>query len=407
MLVVSTGNGSVHVVEADTLETRRVVDTQFTPAALLPTRGAVPTLVDRCVSVATDGTLLAMKDTESSFSTWDVATGVRRRQFHGHDWQAPCECNWHALACAVVGHRGAIAGLAVNVGAGVVASVDEEAEVYVWSLQAGVALHRLRYCLQGLPLVLSFAPDGSTLVVGDANGDVAAYVDTSRASAARPCIYNAHVPDTPDPDAERCQVLALTWCNTSEKYYCGYQDGMVVAVPSPKTRCKSAPVERASKFLEEGAGCVCSLAVSPDGLYLAVAGSSGYYETASAGVLGVYNVRTADEVWTQRVQGGVSYGQPLGADLLCVAFSPDSTTVFAGSVDGKLRAWGVQDGELLRTVVVPSAILTVVSCFDVETHSRQQRQLALAMGLHDRLGGSSLLNTLTGDVVRELGLLIT
>jgi hypothetical protein len=424
MLVVSTGDGAVLVVEADdTLATRRVIDTDFTPAST--------EIIDRCVTVARDGTLLAMKDTEFSFSTWDIATGVRQRRLRGHDWQHPCRCTFHGgasdmvtrtaetmSACAVDGHRGSITALALNHAGNVAASVDEQAEVFMWSLCTGEPLQRLRYCLQGLTLVMNFAPDDITLVVGDSNGEVAEYVDSMRLSpdqrahseSAR-SLARAVVSMTQDKVPS--QVFTVAWRADSRMYYAGFEDGTIATVPAPHAEQTLPASYESFQFLKAGASCVCSLALAPCGSLLAVAGSDGYDNPESNGAVAVYNVHTMAKLWALQVEydgppdaghgGEAPQARRRNADLLSVVFSRDSALLFAASIDGKLRVWCVEQGKLLHTRDMHCAVLCVSVCTDRETHQRQERKLAIAMGAHHRVGAEShLIQELPSDLLQTL-----
>lgn len=88
------------------------------------------------------------------------------------------------------------------------------------------------------------------------------------------------------------------------------------------------------------------MAYAPDGALLAVAGR---------GALQV--LRGSDGTVVRRFEDVQS---PAYATAL--AFSSDGATLFSGNTDGKLRAWRVSDGALLRTTEAHTGAITSISC---------------------------------------------
>jgi len=82
-----------------------------------------------------------------------------------------------------------------------------------------------------------------------------------------------------------------------------------------------------------------------------------------------------------------------------VAFSSDSRMVASGGIDGAVKTWDAKTGALLRSVNVGSKVFSVAMSRDFPS---DQRRLAFAMGLHNRLGEASEVVALDVTLARRV-----
>ncbi len=285
----------------------------------------------RAVAFSPDGSmLLSGADGEAAIWIWDVETGQRIGKQEAHSGGV------HALTFLNSGRA--------------VASGGADKRVKVWKLADG-ALHADKE-LEGHPAAISsigFHPQGNQLA-SRCQGDILNVWDLASASLIRSFV---------DVEAE---IHALDFSGNGQTLAVGGHHSIIrlYGVRSGMTG-----------NLDTGFGQVKSLAVSPDGQFLA----------ASKGdvVAGLWNVRTGQKVsgleefpgttkavafspdgsllaYGRGYQVGVRNGRTgeyagqfegHSNTVTSVAFSPDSTKLASGAWDSTVRIWDVSSGEPL------------------------------------------------------------
>ena len=129
-----------------------------------------------------------------------------------------------------------------------------------------------------------------------------------------------------------------------------------------------------------GKGSIRQIAYSPNGKYLAVAGSVGIW---------IYDMTTYQEVkLLTEFNSGVS----------SVVFSPDGNRIISGNEDGTVSLWNTHTGEHIQTFKISVSILSVAI-------SPDGKIIATGSGEEDEMGsiGTTLLDISTGKHLRSFG----
>lgn len=111
-------------------------------------------------------------------------------------------------------------------------------------------------------------------------------------------------------------------------------DGSILAVAGRDGKVYLWPMERSEsiRVLEEQTSKVLDVAFAPDGSFLIAASGQSVY------------VYTSDGDLSAKLEGA-------GADVTCLAVSPDGTRLAVGDVGGKIWIWSLPDGELVSALI--------------------------------------------------------
>ncbi|KAJ1465863.1 quinon protein alcohol dehydrogenase-like superfamily [Baffinella frigidus] len=379
------------------------------------------------VAVASvNGAVIAVKDSDNGFSTWDVTTGLFIRRFVGHDDSSctseekiSCKCMpwlhaWPESECPAVGHRSEITAMAISHIGGRIASADATGVILVWDAGTAAVLHRITGYNPCEPKAIAFSANGLYFVVADAEGFICEFRTKDG--------IHVHSPFQPSQTAwSRCEMRAVAWTPDSEQYICGYERGQVKTVDS----CGydgSDDGPNGGIHLKRSEDAVNALAISPDGLSVAVAGERIIGEIGEGGricgFVAVYNSTDNKLRWKDFATPGCDGG------VTSLSFSLDGKLLVSSGNDMYVRMWDPRDGsrlkafkqydlpiplryprdwypqELSAPVVLPSEIICATFCVTVEdTPEKHERRLAFAQGHHKRLGVLSIIQTLSPDLL--------
>jgi WD40 repeat protein len=450
MLVVATDDGTVSVLDESTdgpggagLKERR----KFRVGVMRPGRSmkisdedgkgsrtvqlGTPKLSHNRVSlpvavVSVNGAMLAMKDSDNCFSTWDITTGLLIRRFVGHDDSScmshdkfSCKCMpwlhaWPESECPAVGHRSEIVAMAISHLGDRIASVDTAGVILVWDTSNASAIHKHEFEYHE-PMAIEFSPNGRYFVVTDTDGYVVEYNavngdDYGHLKPFHPCCNSWN----------RCEMRAVCWTSDSKQYLCGYEGGQVRKAGSNgwDDDVEGENVTVANVLdLRRSEDAVNALAISPDGKFVAVAGERVIRDGGRVcGFVAVYNSRDNTLRWKDFATPGHDGG------ITSLSFSLDGKQLASAGMDKFVRIWDPRDGTRLKafqmlTSATPSwpnnPILTAMRTITVtfytdpeETPERHERRLAFAQGHQNRLGALSILATLSPDLIRTIGIMV-
>jgi len=385
MLVASLYSGDVLVLDTETLETRRTftcpLDVQDIP-------------IVHCAVASYSGDVMIRKDTHTSFSVWDLVTGNCIRSFLS-DYFGEIG----PLALTRDGTRAATAHRLLSLGRSIVVT---------WDVASGDVLHTFENYVN-LPMALAFSPTGSFLVCTDAGGECSEFCLTGALFITR------NIRTEGDPVTE---MRAVVWEPESNRYMCGNDDGSVVTVESAGSTLKldiDVNSEPLSYFAYSSVGdTVASLAMSMDGLLLAVAGGRlidecvGEYpgKPRVSGFVSVYqtsnisaNTEASGERHTSLLWKYCAIPEHNGS-VFSVSFSLDGKLLASGGVDRLCRVWNSMDGTIVNQINLSHVITDLFFVFDIE--EQRKRRVAFAMGGHKSLGIDSILSILPDDMMNKL-----
>jgi WD40 repeat protein len=381
--------------------------------------------------VSVNGAVLAIKDSDNCFSTWDITTGLFIRRFVGHDdSSAPseetisCKCMPHCHAwpedeCPAVGHRSGITAMAFSHRGDRIASTDTAGVILLWDAGTAAVLYEVTGCNPYEPMAIAFSPNGLHFVVTDMEGFICEHQVCDG--------HHVNTPFNPSNTAwSRCETRAVVWTPDSEQYVCGYQRGQVKTIDSVQSYYDDDNAPCGGLYLKRSEDAVNALAISPDGKSVAVAGErviAGFGNgTRVCGFVAVYNSTDNTLRWKEFATPGHDGG------VASISFSLDGEQLVSAGRDKYVRLWNTQDGsrlkgfhqydapiprrfssefyppELPNQIVLPAGIVCTIFCTDVER--TQLRQLAFAEGHHKRLGASSIVANLTPDLMGTIGLMM-
>ena len=388
MLVASLYSGDVLVLETETLETRRT----FTGPLNVQD---IP--IVHCAVASCSGDVMIRKETHTSFSIWDLLTGncIQRflSDFPGFGEIGPLALT-HDGTRAATAHRSLVS--------------KGKSIVVTWDVASGDVLHTFENYVN-LPLALAFSPTGSFLVCTDAGGECSEFCLKGALFITR------NIRTEGSADAE---MRAVVWEPGSNRYICGHDDGSVVTVESAGSTLQlnvDLNSEPASYLSYSSRGdAVAALAMSMDGLLLAVAGGRlidecGGESTGNSRVSGfvsVYqtsnstaNTEALAERYTRLLWKYCAVPEHNGS-VFSVSFSLDGKLLASGGVDRLCRLWNSTDGTIVHQITLSHVITDLFFVFDIE--EQRKRRVAFAMGGHESLGIGSILSILPEDLMKTL-----
>jgi WD40 repeat protein len=375
------------------------------------------------------GAVLAIKDSENCFSTWDITTGLFIRRFVGHDdSSAPseetisCKCMpwlhaWPEDECPAVGHRSDIVAMDISRFGSRIVSVDVDGFIFLWDAGTAAVLHKTKAHNPCEPMAVAFSPDESHYVVTDSEGFVAEYRSWDG--------IHISTPYYPSRTAmSRCETRAVVWTPGSTQYICGYERGQVKTFDSAYTHYDDDDDDdrpNGGLYLKRSEDAANVLAISPDEKFVAVAGERVIGDICNegrmCGFVAVYNHSPKNTLrWKDFATPGHDGG------MICLSFSLDGKQLASAGMDKFVRLWDPRDGTRLKAfqmrvpvtpswakeqILVAGNIVSVTFCADLEeTPERHERRLAFAQGHHKRLGASSIIEVLLPDLLRTIGLMV-
>jgi WD40 repeat protein len=386
--------------------------------------------VDRPIAVVSvNGTVVAVKDSQCGFSTWDIATGLFIRRFVGHDdSSAPseekisCKCMpwlhaWPESECPAPGHRSEITAMAISHLGDRIASADVDGVILVWDAGTAAVLHKHQYEYFE-PMAIAFSPAGHFFVVTDTDGFVVEYETASGHD------YGHEKPFHPCGNSwYHCEIRAAMWTPDSNQFICGYEGGQVrQAVSHGFEDYNSTEDATMENVLDLGCSvdAVNAIAISPDGKSVAVAGQRIIGDLANGGrvcgFVAVYNSSDNMLRWKDFATPGCDGG------VTSLSFSLDGKQLASAGEDKYVRLWDPRDGsrlkacqqydlptprrytpepELSAPIVLPARIVCTSFCADPE-ETPEKRRLAFAQGHHKRLGAGSILQSLPPDLLNAI-----
>ena len=166
----------------------------------------------------------------------------------------------------------------------------------------------------------------------------------------------------------------------------------------------STPVVDVSDVSFHQAGdSIKALAMSSDSILLAACGGTlftepYYTKTHMVGFVTMYEPANKNRNGVLRWQRWIEAGQD--GSVLSVSFSLDCKTLASGNIDGCCQLWDVLDGSNTHKIQLSCSVTSLSFVFDVE--DQRNRQLAVVMGVHERLGSESALSVLPDDVLNKI-----
>ena len=378
MLVAGLTSGQVVVLEPDTLQKRRTfnvikrdIGSESTP------------FIDRSI-VSQNGRILIRKNSHTSFGSWDLVTGIFIQHFDSYGFKlgeiGPISLSADGTQAATA-HRSRTRG--------------GDGHIAIWDIETGSLLHAVENYLKP-PMDILFSPDGLFLICSDEGGECTELCLNGLKFSTRH-IHTGQFDASP--------MSALGWHPGSKYFLCGHHNGSIITVESAGYDRETSETTRIEtpkcnfSFTHLG-DMVDSLALSSDGLTLAVAGGRFWQddddtdETGNKGFVAIYENENKLPRWKRWVQSHV----------FSLSFSEGNNLLASGGVDGICFLWDVSDGTIMKRMELGSSIISISSVEDVEM--KQKRQLAFAMGSNSRLGQDSILTDLPEDLFQKLLVLV-
>jgi WD40 repeat protein len=93
--------------------------------------------------------------------------------------------------------------------------------------------------------------------------------------------------------------------------------------------------------------------------------------------------------------------------VISLSFSLDGKQLASAGKDKFVRLWDPRDGTRLKAFQMRTPTVSITFCADLEeTPERHERRLAFAQGHHKRLGALSILEVLSPDLMKTIGLMV-
>jgi WD40 repeat protein/serine/threonine protein kinase len=243
-----------------------------------------------CVSFSPDGTTIASGSNDDSVRLWDLATGKSR---------------------ALVGHTLPVSSVSFSRDGKTLASSSADGTIRLWDVATGQTLQSICGSSDRVNSV-SFSPDGRWLVCGSSDSTVSVWqINKPR------LVLEGHtnVVDSVSFSADGKMLASGSWDRT-------------VRLWDPKSGELLQPAF-------EHADQINSVVISPGGDLVAAA-CSDY-------TVGLWDTRTGKPQFKEPLKG--AQGR-----IVCVAFSRDGATVFAGSGDTMIHRWDTTTGTELGSL---------------------------------------------------------
>lgn len=241
------------------------------------------------IAFSPDGTLLAAGAYDGSISLWNATAGSKKSVLHGHKRQ--------------------ISTLAFSPDGSLLASNSVDGTIIVWDVEKGSK--RFSISAQTSEQRFAFSLDRSTLAVAYGGSDTPVQLFDTVSGEEKAVL------------AEHKQVISVVFS----------QNGLITSDLNGKLQLWD-PVSGTSKVINDKAGWITKLAVSPDGTTLA---SNEWH-----GVLQLWDMHTGSLT-------DVHFGHT--RPVTSIAFSPDGMSVASGSDDGLIWVWKVKSNTLGKTMV--------------------------------------------------------
>ena len=421
MSVVSIVSGDVLVLEPDSLQIRR----SFNATQPIKEPGTEESITEswnkhsgdydsfqtfiHCAAVSSNGKILIMKDSKTSFNACNLVTGEHIQHFKLTTSQlgeiGPMALNRDGNQAATA-HRPFIRG--------------GNSIVFTWDVASGSMIHRFEN-YSNSPIELAFSPNKSFLICSDDGGEVTEFC----LSGARFMTRHIHT-----GNFFPSEMSAVAYEPYSNSYLCGHLDGSVITVKSagsdwtssfdeeelneePTVPKSQIPYGKSTTVFGKHGDSVTSIAISSDGMRISIGGAR-YIDNSQTqhrvkhecidddesscwytGFVAVYDATRIMPRWKNN--GGVG-------GILSVSFSLDDNLIASGGWDGFCRIWDSSKGTIVKTINLFETSFNVCFVFDIDL--QEKKRLALAMSGHTRLGSPSALAVLPEDLLKKLLLLV-
>jgi WD40 repeat protein len=297
-----------------------------------------------------------------------------------------------------------------------IVSVDVGGVILLWDAGTAAVLHEIKAHKPCRGMAVAFSPDGKYFVVTHSQGFCYQY-HTAKG-------IEIGCPFTPSNSAKsRCEMRAVAWAPSSKNYIVGYERGQVKYTINEG--CQTIPTSYwddealdGSLWLKRREDAVNVLAISPDGKFVAVAGERVVGECNGwrrCGFVAVYNSPKSTLRWKDFATPGHDGG------VWSLSFSLDGKQLASAGKDKFVRIWDPRDGTRLKAfqiripvtplwqeqILMTVNIVSITFCANLEqTPERHERRLAFAQGHHKRLGALSILEVLSPDLMKTIGLMV-
>jgi WD40 repeat protein len=357
------------------------------------------------VSISGDGKFVAGVNGGSEFwELWDAQSGELRMTGDSHDGTGTCICKLTEgglresvdLKCPLRAHSSGILSVALSPTGKLLATAGKDGAVILWVVETGHAQHVMKGHYEaypesklcrtgqgGVPISLSFSPDGAQL----ANGVSGVLKETGAGIHIWDTHTGALLRTLPQACDELCYVTVyrVQFSRDSSALVCAEEDGFLWSAPDDAVVWWDLDSGEPT-ILHRNQSMKC-LVLSPDGRTIACNHDAG----------GVGNVGSGAELPLSIFHLG---------NTNIAAFSVDSSKIVTNLRDYGVdpprtsATWQVRDvstGELVHTLELGSNVCALAWGRD---WVHDMRAISFAMGLLPRLGEGSHVLELSPDVLR-------